>query len=63
MKSREIHLTRHFTGPVKPEYFETAEVELPDPGEGEIQVKNAWLSVDPYMRGRRIVIITLGDPF
>jgi hypothetical protein len=24
MKSREIRLTRHFTGPVLPEYFETA---------------------------------------
>jgi hypothetical protein len=63
MKSREIRLTRHFTGPVLPEYFETAEVDLPDPGEGEIQVKNAWLSVDPYMRGRMIGIKTYVDPF
>jgi len=52
MKSREIRLTRNFTGPVKPEYFELAEVELPDPADGEVRVKNAWLSVDPYMRGR-----------
>lgn len=63
MQSREIRLTRHFTGPVKPEYFETALVDLPDPGEGEIQVKNAWLSVDPYMRGRMIGIKTYVDPF
>ena len=63
MKSREIHLTQHFTGPVKPEYFKTVEVDLPDPGEGEIQVKNAWLSVDPYMRGRMIGIKTYVDPF
>jgi len=63
MKSREIRLTQHFTGPVKPEYFETAEVELPDPAEGEIMVKNAWLSVDPYMRGRMIGIKTYIDPF
>lgn len=63
MKSREIHLTQHFTGAVKPDYFETAEVDLPDPGEGEIQVKNAWLSVDPYMRGRMLGIKTYVDPF
>lgn len=63
MKSREIHLTQHFTGPVKPEYFQMSEVDLPDPGEGEIQVKNAWLSVDPYMRGRMIGIKTYVDPF
>ena len=63
MKSREIRLTRHFTGPVLPEYFETAEMELPDPSEGEIQVKNAWLSVDPYMRGRMIGVKTYVDPF
>lgn len=63
MKSREIHLTQHFTGPVKPEYFQINEVDLPDPGEGEIQVKNAWLSVDPYMRGRMIGIKTYVDPF
>ena len=63
MKSREIRLTRHFTGPVSPEYFETAEVDLPDPGEGEIQVRNVWLSVDPYMRGRMIGVKTYVDPF
>ena len=63
MKSREIRLTQHFLGEVKPEYFELAEVELPDPKEGEIQVKNAWLSVDPYMRGRMTGIKTYIDPF
>ncbi len=63
MKSREIRLTRNFTGPVKPEYFELAEVELPDPADGEVRVKNAWLSVDPYMRGRMTGIKTYIDPF
>ena len=32
--------------------FEVATVELPDPGPGEVLVRNAWMSVDPYMRGR-----------
>lgn len=63
MKSREIRLTQHFTGPVQPDYFEMAEVDLPEPAEGEVMVKNAWLSVDPYMRGRMIGIKTYIDPF
>jgi NADPH-dependent curcumin reductase CurA len=29
-----------------------AHVDLPEPGDGEVQVQNLWLSVDPYMRGR-----------
>ena len=32
--------------------FELAEVELPDPADGEVLIRNAWLSVDPYMRAR-----------
>jgi NADPH-dependent curcumin reductase CurA len=27
-------------------------VELPDPAPGEVVVRNTWMSVDPYMRGR-----------
>jgi len=26
--------------------------EAPEPGAGQIQVRNSWMSVDPYMRGR-----------
>ncbi|PWE17096.1 NADP-dependent oxidoreductase [Marinicauda salina] len=63
MKSREVRLTQHFTGPVKPEYFEIAEVELPEPGAGEVQVANEWLSVDPYMRPRMAGLKTYIDPF
>lgn len=63
MKSREIHLTKNFTGPVKPDYFEMAEVDVPEPGQDEVQVKNEWLSVDPYMRGRMIGVKTYVEPF
>src|SRR4029453_466268 len=34
-----------------PENFRSVEVELPDPGPGEVLVRNTMLSVDPYMRG------------
>ncbi len=32
--------------------FELAEVAVPEPSEGELLVRNAYLSVDPYMRAR-----------
>jgi NADPH-dependent curcumin reductase CurA len=32
--------------------FRFAEVEVPEPGEGQVLVRNTWMSVDPYMRGR-----------
>ena len=35
-----------------PEDFELVEVELPEPGEGRLLVRNVFMSVDPYMRGR-----------
>jgi NADPH-dependent curcumin reductase CurA len=48
--------------------FELAEVEVPDPEEGQILVRNAFLSVDPYMRGRMsdrrsyVASYRLGEP-
>lgn len=32
--------------------FELAKVAVPQPGKGQILVRNTWMSVDPYMRGR-----------
>ena len=52
VKSREIRLKSRPTGTPKPENFEIATVELPEPGAGEALVRNTWMSVDPYMRGR-----------
>jgi NADPH-dependent curcumin reductase CurA len=34
------------------ENFALKDIELPPLGEGMIRVRNRWLSVDPYMRGR-----------
>ncbi len=50
--SREIRLASRPDGEPLPENFELAEVPVPEPGEGEILVRNEYLSVDPYMRGR-----------
>lgn len=52
MKVREIRLRRRPEGAATSEHFELASVELPPPAVGEVQVRNLWMSVDPYMRGR-----------
>jgi NADPH-dependent curcumin reductase CurA len=51
-KSREIRLKSRPVGMPKAENFEVASVDLRDPGAGEVLVRNLWMSVDPYMRGR-----------
>ncbi|GAA2078295.1 NADP-dependent oxidoreductase [Actinomadura alba] len=49
---REIRLASRPFGEPGPENFELAEVAVPEPGAGQILVRNTWMSVDPYMRGR-----------
>ncbi len=61
--SREIQLASRPEGMPKPENFKLASVELPDPGAGEVLVKNLWMSVDPYMRGRMIDRKSYVPPF
>lgn len=51
-KAHEIRLKRRPTGLPAAENFELASVELKAPGAGEVLVRNIWMSVDPYMRGR-----------
>ncbi len=50
--SSEWHLTRRPVGIPVDEDFALVDVELPAPAGGEILVRNSFLSVDPYMRGR-----------
>ncbi|HJU47145.1 MAG TPA: NADP-dependent oxidoreductase [Gaiellaceae bacterium] len=50
--SREIHLVARPRGAPTAADFELVERELPEPADGEVLIRNAVLSVDPYMRGR-----------
>ena len=52
MRSREIRLRSRPLGAPEPSNFELVEVELPAPGPEQVVVRNAYMSVDPYMRGR-----------
>ena len=50
--SREIRLKSRPIGMPTAVNFELAQVELLAPSEGQLLVKNSYMSVDPYMRGR-----------
>ncbi|MEU2375826.1 NADP-dependent oxidoreductase [Streptomyces misionensis] len=50
--NREWHLLSRPVGWPKPEDFALVESPLPAPREGQVLVRNTYLSVDPYMRGR-----------
>ena len=50
--SREIRLKNRPVGLPSDSDFELAEITLPEVGDGEILVRNIYMSVDPYMRGR-----------
>lgn len=52
MQSRFFTLTDYPTGLPSRELFSLVSKKLPDLGEGEVRIRNHWLSVDPYMRGR-----------
>jgi NADPH-dependent curcumin reductase CurA len=46
------HLTSRPQGLPTAENFALREIALPPLGDGMVRVRNRWLSVDPYMRGR-----------
>ena len=52
MENQRIVLANRPKGWVTPENFRIEKVQVPAPGDGEVLVKNLWLSLDPYMRGR-----------
>jgi NADPH-dependent curcumin reductase CurA len=49
---REIRFKERPAGMPTESCFELAEVPVPRPKDGQILVRNIWMSVDPYMRGR-----------
>ena len=51
-RNRKILLASRPQGAVTEQNFRIVDAPLPEPAEGEVLVKNEWLSLDPYMRGR-----------
>src|SRR5688500_5017713 len=48
----EVHLKERPLGIASENNFELVRVRVPDLKRGQILVRNVWMSVDPYMRGR-----------
>jgi NADPH-dependent curcumin reductase CurA len=60
---RAWQLVRRPHGEPVADDFALVDQVLPAPGPGEILVRNTWLSVDPYMRGRMIDAESYVPPF
>ncbi|NUP33742.1 MAG: NADP-dependent oxidoreductase [Streptomycetaceae bacterium] len=52
LTSREWHLIARPTGEPAATDFALVVAQVPDPEPGQVLVRNDWMSVDPYMRGR-----------
>ena len=51
-KNVQVILANRPTGWVQESDFKIIESDIPKPGPGQVLVKNLYLSLDPYMRGR-----------
>ncbi|WP_309088578.1 NADP-dependent oxidoreductase [Phenylobacterium sp.] len=61
--AREIRLKSRPSGMPTHDNFELVSVDLPEPGPGQVQVRNLWMTVDPYMRGRMNDVKSYVPPF
>ena len=61
--ARAWHLKSRPQGMPTAENFELKDYDLPPLGDGMIRVRNSWLSVDPYMRGRMNDVKSYVPPF
>src|SRR5258708_38236226 len=52
MENRRVVLASRPQGAVSEDNFRIETAPLPKCGDGEVLVRNLWLSLDPYMRGR-----------
>ncbi|MBD3003170.1 NADP-dependent oxidoreductase [Streptomyces sp. 5-10] len=60
---REWHLVARPQGWPKPEDFALREAPVSQPGPGQALVRNLYMSVDPYMRGRMNDVKSYTPPF
>ena len=54
IKNRAVVLKQRPVGIPSPEDFDVIEMPIPNPAPGEVLVRNLYMSVDPYMRGRMV---------
>src|ERR1051325_1865492 len=61
--ARAWHLKSRPSGTPTEDNFELKELSLPPLADGMVRVRNSWLSVDPYMRGRMNDVKSYVPPF
>jgi NADPH-dependent curcumin reductase CurA len=61
--TRQITLARRPSGEPTLADFQLVESEVPPLGPGQVLVRNTWMSVDPYMRGRMDDVESYIAPF
>jgi NADPH-dependent curcumin reductase CurA len=61
--AREIRLVARPQGFPDEELFELAETSIPEPADGQVLIRNAYFSVDPYMRPRMNDVRSYVAPF
>jgi len=60
---KEVHLVARPVGEPRQADFALVEATVPDPADGQLVVRNDWISVDPYMRGRMNDVKSYVPPF
>ncbi len=61
--SRQWRLVRRPQGWPVHDDVELVDIDVPEPGDGEVLVANHYLSVDPYMRGRMNAVRSYAAPY
>lgn len=62
-KNQQVRLKSRPSGWVRLDNFEFTETDVVDPAAGQVLVKNIFMSVDPYMRGRMNDVKSYIPPF
>jgi len=61
--NKQIRLASRPTGWVTNDNFALTEEAIPEPSDGEVLIRNIYMSVDPYMRGRMNDVKSYVPPF
>ena len=60
--NRQVRLKSRPSGIPQAEDFEIVEAPVPDPSDGQVVVRNIYLSVDPAMRGWVSAVANYSEP-
>lgn len=63
MKNKQVRLASRPSGWVTQDNFTVTDADVGQPGAGEVLVRNMFMSVDPYMRGRMNDVPSYIPPF